>query len=340
MNIIKRIHKDNLSCEAILRKAPDGHLFIVSQCGGDKEPCPENRVYIFHSDKKGSKWSKPILVTPDNGLAQYQTEVSVLDDEILIFMTEHDGNFTSFHSYVLSSKDNGYSFTKKFDLPLKKGFCFVRGMIKKDEIYYFPYQHYNISKKENNRLVDNNLKIWETDLDNVEMGVIWTKDFVEFKCSESPALLPLTFNGKKKWVWSEPTIAELSNGDFIMLLRNDARGYLYKSISSDLGVTWSEPTKTDIPNPANKPKLLKFKTSLVLLNTPQSVNGYSHRNPLSLWISNDDGETWLIKKDIVKKHGWISYPDGFIDEEKNRCLFAFEYNRKDIYFVNCKLPKK
>lgn len=338
MNIIRRIHKDTLSCEAILRKAPDGHLFIVSQCGGDKEPCPENRVYVFHSDKKGRRWSKPMLIIPDNNMAQYQTEVSIINDEILVFMTEHDGNFTNFHSYVLSSKDNGYTFVKKFDLPLKHGFCFVRGMIKKDDTYYFPYQHYNVSKDENERLVKNNLKIWETDLEYVEMGVLFTKDFVEFKCSDVPALLSLTYKDKKKWVWSEPTIAELKNGNFIMLLRNDARGYLYKSFSKDLGLTWSNPVKTDIPNPANKPKLLKTNRGLLLLNTPQSINGYSHRNPLSLWMSFDDGETWPIKRDIVKKHGWISYPDGIIDEENNRCLFAFEYNRKDIYFVKCKMP--
>lgn len=339
MNRIVRIHKDNLSCEAILRKAPDGHLFIVSQCGGDREPCPENRVYVFHSDKRGWRWSKPSLIVEDNNKAQYQTEVSVIDNEIFVFMTEHDGNFTNFHSYVLSSLDNGHTFSKKCDITLKKGFCFIRGMIKYRDSYLFPYQHYDISEEENKRLSDNNLKIWETDLPNVEMGVIITKDFIHFECSKQNVYLPLTKDDKRKWVWSEPTIAELSDGSILMLLRNDARGYLYRSISKDGGISWSEAEKTDIPNPANKPKLLRFDDKLILLNTPQSINGYSHRNPLSLWVSKDDGKTWPIKKDIVKKKGWISYPDGIISEDGKRCLFAFEYNRKDVYFVDCKIPK-
>lgn len=333
MERIKLVHTDTLSCEAILRKAPNGELIIVSQCGGVKEPEPNNRVYVFHSKDDGETWSKGELITADNGKAQYQTEVSVVGDEILCFMTEHDGNFTNFNSYVLSSKDNGYTFQKKCDLTLKKGFCFVRGMIKVGNEYLFPYQNYPVSKQEDEYLISKGLKIWNSNIENVEMGVIKTSDFINFTVSTKEALLPLRMNGEKKWVWSEPTLIELSNGDIAMLLRFDARGYLYRSISKDGGDTWSEPVPTDIPNPANKPKLIKLGNRIALLNTPKSTGGYINRQPLSLWISDDDMLTWSYKKDLVTFPGWLSYPDG-VAVADNRIQFAFEFNRHDVYFVD------
>lgn len=335
MTKIKRIHKDTLSCEAIFRIAPDGHYFIVSQCGGPSEPHLENRIYIFHSYNKGRTWSRPSLIVEDNGLSQYQTEVAIVDNEILVFMCEHDGNFCNFHSYVISSTDNGSTFKRKFDLPLLKGFCFIRGMIKVADEYLFPYQHYPISKKENDYLFENKLKIWQGATNIVEMGILRTKDFKDFEISEAPAILKMEWNNKKRWVWSEPTVVNV-NEKLIMFLRYDPRGYLFKSESLDNGYTWSEPTQTNIPNPSNKTKAIKWGNKIVLLNTPQNIVGFSHRNPLAIWIS-EDGENWLYKKNIVKYKGWISYPDGVIKD--NTLLFAFEYNRKDIYFVKRKLCK-
>lgn len=336
MSTIKLVHSDTLSCEAIFRIAPDGHYIIVSQCGGDKEPDIKNRVYIFHSYDQGKTWSEPQLIIKDNGLAQYQTEVSIIRNKILVFMTEHDGNFCNFHSYVIASEDSGSTFHKVFDFNLKPGFCFVRGMIEKDGFYYFPYQHYNVDKQTNKYLHANNLKIWDCTLKCVENGIIKTNDFKNFIVCEKPAMLPLTYKGKKKWVWSEPTIAFIKN-KLIMLLRNDARGYLYVSYSRNFGKTFSKPRKTNIPNPANKPKLIQNGEYLVLLNTPQSENGYSHRNPLSCWIMTKKIKNCIFKEDVVKETGWISYPDGVIVNKK--LLFAYEYNRKEVYFVEHDLSK-
>jgi predicted neuraminidase len=250
-------------------------------------------------------------------------------------MTEHNGNFCNFHSYVISSKDNGLTFQRKFSLPLLKGFCFIRGMIKVDDEYLFPYQHYPISQKENDYLVENNLKIWQGENNIVEMGLLRTKTFKEFEISQKPTILKLEWKDKKRWVWSEPTVVPVKD-KLIMFLRYDPRGYLFKSESFDDGYTWSEPVQTDIPNPSNKPKAIKWGEKIVLLNTPQSTVGFAHRNPLAVWISQD-GENWYYKKNIVKRKGWISYPDGVI--KNNTLLLAFEYNRKDIYFVKRKLRK-
>ena len=83
--MIKLIQRELLSCEAIVRRAPNGELILVSQCGDVTEPAPLNRVYVWHSKDDGESWSKRELIVPEDGRAVYQTEVSVIDDEIRVY---------------------------------------------------------------------------------------------------------------------------------------------------------------------------------------------------------------------------------------------------------------
>ena len=340
MDTIRLVHTDTLSCEAILRRTPKGSLVIVSQCGGTKEPDPQNRVYLFRSEDEGQTWSSPVPVVPENGRAQYQTEVSVIGDEIYIFMTEHDGNFTDFHSYIVCSTDDGKTFRYFGDVPLKKGFCFVRGMLEYHGKYLFPYQNYPVPPQCDMQLRQEGRKIWESGIEFAEMGVLSTTDMRTFEASAREVRLPLRLeDGTPRWVWPEPTLAPLSDGSLAMLLRFDGRGRLYRSDSADGGRSWGAAVPTDIPNPANKPKLLPLRDGrIALLNTPDERTGYRYRCPLSLWVSNDDMRTWKYRRDLVTFPGWLSYPDGICSADGTQILFAFEFNRHDIYFMRADIP--
>ena len=61
---IKLVHIDSLSCEPILRRAPDGGLLCVCQCGDVYEPAPGNRVRAFRSEDEGETWRDLGLVRP------------------------------------------------------------------------------------------------------------------------------------------------------------------------------------------------------------------------------------------------------------------------------------
>jgi hypothetical protein len=65
------VHRDTMACEAIVRRAPDGNLLLVCQCGDKTEPAPGNRVYTFKSYDDGKTWSKPALIYPDNGTTTF-----------------------------------------------------------------------------------------------------------------------------------------------------------------------------------------------------------------------------------------------------------------------------
>lgn len=73
-------------------------------------------------------------------------------------------------------------------------------------------------------------------------------------------------------------MAELESGHLAMLFRMDGFGRLQRSDSYDFGETWGEPFATDIPNPSNKPQLLKTNDGrIVLLNTPNDGKGLEAR---------------------------------------------------------------
>lgn len=334
---LKLVHRDTLSCEAILRRAQNGELIIVSQCGDVSEPAPLNRVYIFHSKDNGQTWSKGQSVFPEDGRAVYATEVTVLRDEITVYLTLHDGHFNRCENVALKSRDNGYTWEPPIRFPegFGTGFTFVRGLLQlRNGTLLLPFQNYKISKSEDDRLANAGLPVWNSDAEFVRNGVFISTDGGFFWKEGGCNLYPLKdASGAKVWQWTEPTLAQLSDDSVIMLLRVRG-GYLYQSRSYDGGLSWSVPEKTNIPNPGNKPKLIQDGKRIILLNTPSAGYGYQYRTPLVVWVSTDDMQTWK-EYPVTDFAGWLSYPDGIV--EGNTVRFAFELNRHDVYYAEAEI---
>lgn len=334
---LRLVHRDTLSCETILRRAPNGELFIVSQCGDVSEPAPLNRVYIFHSKDNGQTWSKGQSVYPEDGRAVYATEVTVLGGEITVYLTVHDGGFCRCENVAVKSRDNGYTWDSPMRFPenFGSGFTFVRGMLAlRSGALLLPFQNYQIEKTDDERLSAAKLPVWNSEAEFVRNGVFISTDGGRIWQEGGSNRYPLKdCSGNKVWQWTEPTLAQLSDDSIVMLLRIRG-GYLYRSRSVDGGLTWSDPEKTEIPNPGNKPKLIQDGKRIILLNTPSSGYGYQYRTPLAVWVSEDDMQTW--KKYVVTDFaGWLSYPDGIA--EGNIVRFAFELNRHDVYYAEAEI---
>lgn len=128
----------------------------------------------------------------------------------------------------------------------------------------------------------------------------------------------------------EPRVIELSDGTVVMLIRSQRDGRLWRAFSKDGGETWSKPERSEIPNPAAKVCILKGKDGRIfLLHNPVDVEDqtYGGRNPLSLWISEDDMKTWPIKVELIRDadpKACLNYPDGFIDEERKEIVMCWE----------------
>jgi hypothetical protein len=339
---IKLIHCDTLSCEPILRRMPDGNLLCVSQCGDTFEPAPGNRVYAFLSEDQGESWKNLGSVHPETGEAVYVTEVMVLDGVVSAFLEVHSGRFLNMRCVVMQSRDSGRTWTSAGAPPYFPTFCFVRGMIplKNGEII-LPCQYFPVSREENARLViaSHNITnpihqqiVCNAAIDYVGNDVIISGDKGKTFGRFTGPKIPVKGSTGRGWVWSEPTLAQLSDGRIVMLLRVDGSGCLWRSESQDMGRTWTEAVKTDIPNPGNKPKLIPLADGrIALIHTPNPRKRY----PLAIWISDDDLVSFRDKRVVTDFPGSYCYPDGFF--ENGHILFTIEINRHEILFFDCEV---
>lgn len=338
------VHCDSLSCEPILRRAPDGDLLCVSQCGDVTEPAPGNRVYAFRSEDDGNTWSGRTSVYPETGEAVYCTEVTVLDGVVTAYLTVHSGRFLNMRCVMMQSRDSGRTWTDAGPPPFFPTYCFIRAMIPLPSgACVWPYQHFPISDEENTRLVVSNHNItearlqrgiWAARIDHMDTGVIHSTDGGRTATRFKGPRIDIKGDTGRSWAWTEPTVAQLSDGTLAMLLRVDGTGRLWRSDSRDEGRTWSDAVPTDIPNPGNKPKLIGLSDGrIALIHTPNPQCGMANRHPLALWISDDDMRSFADPRVVTDFPGRYCYPDGF--EEDGHILFTIEINRHEILFFDC-----
>lgn len=117
----------------------------------------------------------------------------------------------------------------------------------------------------------------------------------------------------------EATVVERKDGSIYMLIRTTT-GFLNESLSTDGGMTWSEPKPTTIKNShccATLTRLADGRISMLWNATPVGTDIFGSREELSMSFSEDDTRTWsepVIIAARYKKDGdpWVnnqvSYP--------------------------------
>jgi hypothetical protein len=86
----------------------------------------------------------------------------------------------------------------------------------------------------------------------------------------------------------EPSIAELSSGTILMVLRT-VDGYLWTSKSFDRGETWSPAEKTGLTAAATSANVIRMGDGRLVLTHDENPR---YRTPLTLRVSSDNGTTW------------------------------------------------
>ena len=155
----------------------------------------------------------------------------------------------------------------------------------------------------------------------------------------------------------EPRLVQLDSGRVLMFMRANFDGHLWQAHSDDHGRTWSEAAQMDIPNPSAKVWVGRLGEGRIglALNPAEKA-----RDPLELWVSNDDAATWSVHvpvdrydsyKDLTapgERHdlgpGWgkggawpgnLSYPFGMVQE--GVLYLVYDVARRDVVMASIPL---
>jgi predicted neuraminidase len=319
---------------AALRIMPDGEWITFITTGGVNEPEIDNHVVLCRSTDRGEVWrsTEIVLRYPDRGCLF--SEATVIGDRITLYVHSHDGHFGDWRNLVMESSDGGRTWTEPVPFePMPHRAFFWAPCRMRDGALVLPFELFvpvngdwdSSPLGEKDRLPSLNGALVSRD-----GGETWI---------ESNRVGP-TFG------WAESSIAELSDGTLAMLIRADGTGHILRSGSRDGGLTWSEPVPTDIPNPGTKFQLHGLSDGRIcLVHNPNSATSHPnscpgaacHRNPLALWISDDDMESWGYRRDLTDFPGMLAYPDGVLEGDE-WLHFAFDYNRHDVIYWGARLP--
>jgi sialidase-1 len=135
----------------------------------------------------------------------------------------------------------------------------------------------------------------------------------------------------------ECSCIELKDGKVMMLMRTNLAG-LYKSISSDGGMTWSDPLATPLTGTPAPVSISRIKKTGDLLAIWTHNPGAQKRNPLTSAISKDEGETWEHFRNLedAPDDAW-AYPA--VTWVENRALITyFNYKGDCLSLILRSLP--
>ncbi|MHA1699415.1 MAG: exo-alpha-sialidase [Promethearchaeota archaeon] len=136
-------------------------------------------------------------------------------------------------------------------------------------------------------------------------------------------LIPEGYEDRKGRQVEQPTVIERADGSLLALCRNDGRPlkYMLKTESFDGGYTWTPAENYVLPNPAGGFHMIKLQSGNVAIiynHAPAPDNDRKWRNPLSVALSEDDGETWKFRRNLLEWH-----PDDDDAGDSHYCTFEY-----------------
>jgi predicted neuraminidase len=127
----------------------------------------------------------------------------------------------------------------------------------------------------------------------------------------------------------QAAVAELGDGSLYAVMRTGAKkgtGKLWQTRSADNGQTWEAPTLTSLPNPNAGIDMVRLASGRLLL---AFNNSGRDRTPLTLAVSDDNGKSWRVVRDVETAPGEYSYPS--LCQAKDGVIhLTYTYKRETI----------
>jgi predicted neuraminidase len=317
-----------VSVMPILRMLSGGRLICVWVSGGDKEPLDINRPLISTSDDLGATWTAAREFPTVTGRMTFCCEI------------EQDGGTVTAHLFSGRAADGYRVVTNHRSVSLDRG----RTWSALEDYRVVPD---GAVLSERVRLRDGTLLYPFFTLHR--KSAVWIhrpgRDPIAGGFAELPDVQLIT-----------PRVVVLRDGRLVMLLRAQGQRSLVRAESDDGGLTWSRPVATSKPSPTTRFWLKTLSDGRhALIDNPTTVREDGRpgpRDPLELWISEDDLQNWSRR--VVLDRGayhadrppqksrlgysqQLAYPEAV--EHKGKLYVAYDYNRRDVVFLAVDLEK-
>ena len=291
---------------ALVTAADNSLVAVVDKRGSSLGDLP-NTISIMsrRSTDNGKNWSEPVVVAQGGNGKTYGDPAVVLDKKTgnLICMFVGDQglwNATPYNRqgiYVSKSTDNGVSWSEPVAIT--------------DQVYAnhsswyagFAGSGHGLCLKDGRLMFV--LAIRATSATGVPLHnyAIYSDDGGDYWSLSTNAA---TTAG------DEAKVGELENGDILMSIRNPSKGNRIFCKSTDRGQTWGKAYfETELKDPACNGDIIRYSYSTdegsegksrLLHSLPEST---TTRENVTIYLSEDDGETWPIKKRLVD--GYSAY---------------------------------
>lgn len=313
------------SCHASsLVQLPNNHIFAV-WFAGSREGADD--VGIWGSDRINAQWSpprrlskvrdlphwNPVLFTAPNGDLHLFFKVST---ETPPFDGKRKRVTDGWETWRIISTDQGQTWSDPH--PIVPGDTLGRGPVKNKPITLSNGDCLaGASIEIRNPTASEKPDIWDVFVDrSSDTGKTWT-------ASEYLTLDRTKVAGKGV---IQPTLWESTPGHVHMLARS-TEDLVYRADSTDFGHTWSPLYPIDFPNNNSGLDITKLPDGTLALICNPVTKG---RHPLSLLLSQDNGQTWPHRLDIETEPGEYSYPA--IIATATGIALTYTHNRKTIAF--------
>ncbi len=345
-----------LACGANIAQMPNGDLLCWWLSGSDNEPSTDNNVLVSRSTDKGKTWNDPHVLLEAGQHAAALTVMHVAPGgKVIAFGAEWPSelHYTVWHYFRMESTDNGHSWSPRepFRIRDDENIMIGRPIQLHNGEYLLPASFFE------KRPVPLAGAIAETARAASEAealallpdpsGTAKANKFLTHLhgCSvlitSNPQLRGMAeFGGIRNRPLGllESTAVQLKDGRIVMLMRAEYGGFLWRAESSDNGRTWTGAWQTDIPNPTTLPAIIRLpdgRIALIHNATGGVVGERAKRDPLSIWISDDEMKSWRVKADVITG-GSLAYPCPLIVDD--RLIFSYDRNRRETRFVEVLLP--
>ena len=350
-----------LACSPIVRQVPNGDLLCYWLTGSDAEPAYDNCVVMSRSTDAGRTWSDPDVLLPAGDMATSLTSMHATTDRRLIaFWAQwpHEKGYTEWHYFRMESRDSGHTWSESCPLVLHDNHITLLSPLQlANGEYLFPACFYDRRPKP---LVAPVTELCDASSEEEALAMPAVQGQVRGgKCSthligcsvviasdeNATDLNEHGYIANRPLGLLEPTCVQLRDGRVVMFMRAEFGGFLWRAESSDNSRTWTPAWETDIPDPSSLPFVLRLADGRIALihNAAGTKGTWGPRNPLSIWVSDDELESWAIREDVIATSGnyrpddWadgpdkLAYPSGLVLED--RFVFVYDRNRREVMFV-------